>query len=318
MLVITNRALTPAFGASGQGDEEAFGEGVNAKGPNEIRLARAYRRGRRWVVELVPEPARLTPANLPSRVEYRRLAEQCRATGRHCVFYVHGFDTSFAEALEQGRLIERLHGVEVVLFTWPSNPGGLPLEEYRNARRVAQASFGALDAALEKFGRYQREQPFDPVALGACRVSVNFLAYSLGNYLFEHYVNSNQYAAETRLFTNVVLCQADVDARQHDYWVGKLFAGQRVYVTLNENDKVLGFSEAVNYPRLGRTLTGLVAANATYVDFTRGAGVGNAHRVWAQTSNRSVRGFFKRALSGERGEETPGFLFDPRVNAFRL
>ena len=313
MLVITNREV-----CEGETGEHAFGEGVNQKGPNELRLAHATRKGGKWKVELVPEPSTLTADNAPSRGEYRKLLKTCQDRGRHCLFYVHGFNKTFPETLEQGNDLAKRYGVEVVLFSWPSNPGGLPPVEYRRARRVAQASFGALDSAFEKLGAYTREQPFSKDALIDCEVSLNLMTYSLGNYLLQNYVTSNDYATETRIFTNVVLCQADVDSEGHAQWVGQIVAGQRVYATINENDKVLGWSESITYPRLGRTLANLSAENTAYVDFTRGEDVGNKHQVWGEVDNPVVKGFFKSVFRGLRGEDTSGLDYDARFNAYRL
>jgi hypothetical protein len=314
MLIMSNRCVNPAAI-----DETAFGETPNEKGPNEIRLAHATKQGKKWRVEIVAEPAKLNKERLPSKVEYLKLRDKCASSGRHAVFYIHGFNKTFPESLEQGHDIEQRYGVEVVLFSWPSSPGGLAWNEYRKARRIAQASFGALDSALEKLGHYAIEAPFDRDALTGCHITFNFMGYSLGNYLFQNYVVSNDYAAETRIFSNVILCQADVDSKGHGDWVGKIVAGQRVYATINENDKVLGWSESVNYARLGKTLGNLTAPNAIYVDVTRGKGVGNEHQVWGNAiRNAAVKAFFHSAFRGGRGEEEKGFIFDARLNAFRL
>jgi esterase/lipase superfamily enzyme len=260
----------------------------------------------------------VTPATAPSRLEYKNLVKACADAGKHCLFFVHGYNKSFPETLEQGWRLQTRFGMETVLFSWPSNPGGLPPSEYRHARRIAQASFGALDSALEKLGKYMREEPFEKERLVECEITVNFMAYSLGNYLFQNYVISNEYAQETRLFSNVVLCQADVDSDGHESWVEEIAAGNRVYVTLNENDKVLGFSETVNYPRLGKTLHNLEADNAKYLDFTLAKGVGNTHQLWGEVNTKTVKAVFGEAFSGRRAEEVGGITFDPQANAYRV
>ncbi len=314
MLIMTNRHVN-----DGKTDHTAFGEAPNQKGPNEIRLAHASKNAGEWKVEIVPEPDKLNPDRLPSKIEYLKLRQRCNKSGKHAVFFIHGFNKTFPESLEQGLTLEKRYGVEVVLFSWPSSPGGVKWNEYRYARRIAQASFGALDSALDKIGHYSIEDPFNRDALVDCDITLNLMSYSLGNYLFQNYVISNDYAAETRIFTNVVLCQADVDSATHADWVSKIVAGQRVYATINENDKVLGWSESVNYARLGKTLDNLDSPNALYIDVTRGKGVGKEHQVWGPgIKNSAVKEFFRRVFEGGRGEETEGFAFDGRVNAFRL
>ena len=274
MLLATNRNLVESNFNNGIGDEHGFGENVNAKGPTELRFARVTRPASGWRLALVDEPGPLDPENPPSRAEFEHLAKRCVARKSHCVFYIHGYNKPFVETLEQAWLLQERYGVEVVLFSWPSNTGGLAPVEYRQARRVAQASFGALDALLEKYGRYLQTwiSPMDEAALLACGSTTNLIAHSLGNYLLEHYVLSNAYQAETRLFTNIVLSQADVNSVNHIKWLDQMGVAQRTYVTINEKDKILGWSESLNPPRLGRTLANLDSRQALYFDFTGGKG----------------------------------------------
>lgn len=318
MLVVTNRNINENKRNGNVSDETAFGEQVNAKGPNELRLAHAKKVGSKWNVEIVPEPKNMNVATAPSRLEYKKLVKACSAAGKHALFFVHGYNKSFPETLEQGWYLQNRFGIEVVLFSWPANPGGLPPSEYRHARRIAQASFGALDSALEKVGRYMHEEPFNKKRLVECEITINLMTYSLGNYLFQNYIVSNEYAQETRLFSNVILCQADVDSDGHESWVERIVAGHRVYVTLNENDKVLGFSETVNYPRLGKTIRNLKADNARYLDFTLAKGVGNIHQIWGEVNTKTVKTVFSEAFSGRRAEEVKGVTYYPQANAYRV
>jgi len=320
MLLATNRKLITKNLKNGVGDEGAFGEDVNDKGPTELRFARVTRPQSGWRVAVVAEPTALDPDNLPSRAEFAHLAKRCVAGNKHCVFYVHGYNKPFVETLEQAWLIQERYDVEVVLFSWPSNTGGLPPVEYRQARRIAQASFGAFDSLLEKYGTYLTDwlTPMDEAALLACGSTTNLIAHSLGNYLLEHYVLSSAYQAETRLFKNVLLSQADVNSMNHIKWVDQVIVGQRTYVTINENDKILSWSESINPPRLGKTLANLESKKALYFDFTNGKGVGNKHQLWGEVSNKAVRAFFQLVLTGDRGEQSGGFKFDPHYNAYRL
>ena len=211
-----------------------------------------------------------------------------------------------------------------MLFSWPSNTGGIALFEYRKVRRVAQASFGALDALLERYGRYLsdwmrgRASNVNERALLACKSTTNLVAHSLGSYLLEHYVLSAAYQSETRLFTNIVLSQADVNSVDHIKWVDRVAVGQRLYVTINENDKVLGLSETLNPPRLGKTLANLESRLARYIDFTSARGVGNKHQLWGDVRNATVTSFFDAALKGQRAETTSGLEFDAQSGAYRV
>ncbi|QOL25852.1 alpha/beta hydrolase [Thalassotalea sp. LPB0316] len=318
MLVITNRKINKSNFINGVGDHNAFGDEPNVKGPNETRIAHAEKVNGKWQVRLMSEPSKITANNIPSRKAFNELRDKLRHSGKNCVFFVHGFNQSFEKNLEKAYKMQQVHNVEVVAFSWPSNPGGFKTKEYRVAKRNAVASVGALDATLEKFGSYLKE-PFNKEALESCNVKISFMTYSLGNYLFQNYVNNASYEEETRIFHNVILCQADVDNAGHAHWVDQIESGKKVYITINENDWVLKWSD-VNFQkdRLGRSAKHLNASNALYFDFTDGPGVGKTHGVFYQPTNDVVKSFFTRVLNGERGEFTQGLVFDSRMNAFRF
>lgn len=233
-------------------------------------------------------------------------------------FFVHGFNQSFEKNLEKALALEKRSGVEVVAFSWPSNSGGIKIREYRRAKRNAQASVGALDATLEKFGMYLRE-PFNKEALQKCDIKFSLMTYSLGNFLLQNYVINSIYEDETRIFHNVILCQPDVDNKSHSQWVEQIEAGKRVYITINENDWVLKWSDAnFQKDRLGRTARDLIASNAYYIDFTDGPNVGKTHGIFYKETNDVVKSFFNAVLNGGRGERTEGLIFDPQINAYRF
>lgn len=312
MLVVTNRNVRK----EGTSDEKAFGEDVNKKGPNELRVAIATHDDGKWTVDVIPETGKPDPVNPPSRIEFKKVRDRLLKEKRNAVLYVHGFNTPFLRSLEHGLMLQKLYGVEPIIFSWPSNPGGFKTEEYRRAKQVAKASFGAMDRVMEKLGSYLRE-PFNRDALQSCGIKFNMINYSLGNYLFMHYVRDAVYEGETRVFDNLVLCQADVDNKDHAFWVEAIRVGQRVYVTINENDWVLKWSDLNGQQaRLGRKGRNLDADNASYFNFTDGPDVDNTHAVWREDTNKHVRKFFDLVLNGKRGEDVTGMKYDPRTNAF--
>ena len=320
MLIITNRNINRSNFVNGVGDENAFGDEMNIKGANETRLAHAEKVNGKWEVRLIKEPSRITSNNIPSKKAFADMVAKLAdpATKRNCVFFVHGFNQSFEKNIEKALAMEKEHDVEVIAFSWPSNPGGFKTKEYRRAKRNAIASVGALDATLEKLGQYLKV-PFNKQALAACDTKFTFMSYSLGNFLFQNYVNNAIYEDETRLFDNVVLCQADVDNRDHAKWVNQIEAGKRVYVTINENDWVLKWSDAnFQRDRLGRTARDLNAHNTMYFDFTDGPGVGKTHGVFYKKTNNTVKSFFTTVLNGGRGEQTQGLTFNPAKNAYEF
>src|SRR5690606_25236328 len=117
--------------------------------------------------------------NLPSKAEFSSLLRKCSDEKKNCLIYVHGYNKPFSETLEQGWLLQQRYNLEVVLFSWPSNTGGIPLKEYKKAKRTAMASTGALDALLERLTTYL-QVPFNQDALLSCDVKLSLMTYSLG------------------------------------------------------------------------------------------------------------------------------------------
>lgn len=314
ILVVTNRNVN-----EGRTDDTLFGDGFNSKGPAELRLAKAEHdgKGENWRLELVPETD-IAAANMPSRNLFQEFRDSLIANQRDCVMFIHGFNQTLGKNLRKCWELEQTYGVDVVAFSWPSNPGGFKIKQYRRAQAAARISVmaldRALDLALEKLGRSLHDQPIDEF-----RVSFNLLVHSLGNHLFENFVRDPVFTGRTRIFDNLVLHQADVNHRDHYGWVNDLQYSKRVLVTINENDKTLDWSDNINPDRLGNTARDLTAARPVYVDFTGADGVDGHHRLfWKARRNPNVKGFFDRALHGERAEIGPGLSFNAEKNVYEV
>ena len=185
MLVVTNRRLED----ENANNESMFGEHPNAEGPGEVRLAWVEKIRRRWNVELIGEGEDMAPDALPSRDAFREFKRLLIDEGLNCVFYIHGYNKDFEESISQGWAIQKDYGVGVIVFSWASNPGGFPPLEYLKARAIAHASSPAIDLTLEKLGRYMCEEPEED-----CGISLNLLIHSLGNYLFQRFVEKPLFA----------------------------------------------------------------------------------------------------------------------------
>lgn len=312
ILVVTNRNIANR----NRTDTGLFGDQVNDRGPSEIRLAWAERRGRRWELDLIPEPQTLTADNRPSRLIFHACRDSLTDTGRDCVLYVHGFNQDFADTLNQAQAIRARYEVALVLFSWPSNPGGFFLgREYAKARAIARISSVAFARTLDLLTQYLREHNARD-----CQTSFNMLVHSLGNLLLEDFVRDSIFAGHARGFDNIVLHQADVDLNGHEHWVDRLRVGRRLYVTINERDKILDISDIINPDRLGNTARDLAAARAVYVDFTDTPDVHTTHLLFehAAKANSKVERFFNTILRGDNPERTPALIYDPQDNAYRL
>ncbi|WP_299492629.1 alpha/beta hydrolase [Acaryochloris sp. IP29b_bin.137] len=324
IIVVSNRNIN-----EGRTDHQLFGEEPNTKGIDEIRLATAtydeisqeWHLALRQEQQLDEDRARssIVDSSRPSQQLFTEVMEDIKVGKRkkNWVFYIHGFNQSMLDTLNACREIQTLYEVDVLTFTWPSNPGGFVTREYQQARQAARASSNALDRTLELLGRYLSNRSLEDMR--NCRISFNLLVHSLGNYVFENFVRDPIFSDETRIFDNVIFHQADVDNRSHTQWVDRVEHSRRVYITLNEGDSVLKASDIINPGRLGNTLEGLNAKRAIYLDFTNGENVDRSHNFFnSQIENSTIQTIFTRLLNGQRGETVPGLTFDLSLNAFRL
>lgn len=315
MLIVSNRMIE-----KNEQGLSTFGEKANPDDPSAIRLARVapHDPTNPWGVEIIPEIGTLTKDNLPSKGAIIDFINECIEENKNCLFYIHGFNASFKKALQQASLLEKTYGVKVILFTWPSNSSNVPIYEYKKAKRAAMRSAMALDNILEKLSSYLLTYS---ESYKKHNIKINLMAYSMGNFLFKTYIEGAEYDNETRMFHNVVLCQADCDNENHWQWVDKIQSGKRVYITINESDSTLHLSD-LNFQkdRLGNTARDLNSRSGIYIDVTNGDNVGSAHRIWDrnEVNNQHVTDFFQLAFEGKRAEDLGHFNFDVHMNRFRL
>jgi len=321
MIIVTNRNINEG----GTGDT-LFGEKPNVVSLDELRVAIANHNDTtgQWQVELLPEPQVMGELNVPSRLLFNRVIADVEAgeLTSDWLFYVHGFNQSFAGNLEECRRLERTYGVNIIAFSWPSNQGGFVTNEYRDAREAARASSLALDRTLEKMGRYIEERNQATRSQGVnsegCHIRLNFMCFSLGCYLVQEFVKSPIFGGETKIFDNLIFHQADVDNKNHFAWMD-LINSKRIYVTINERDAVLKASDVVNPARLGNTVENLIANRPIYMDFTDARNVRNSHDLFLGVEGNAILDqFCQRVITGRRGELVPGFQYDAFSNTFRI
>lgn len=312
MYLVTNREIT-----GNRDTVELLGERPNRKGPNELRILRASRRGRRWRLDLLPDlltreekktlglpPGETFYASHKAAIE---TIERARRQKRHILFFVHGFNNDVESVLNRAAALERRYGLIVVPFSWPANGGGIKgITSYRSDKRDAYASKGALDRTLgimqDHLGRItglareelwkeaERKHPDDGEKRNAlyttllekqCPVTINMMAHSMGNYLFKQVMKSTASEGSGLLFDNVVLVAADVNNAHHREWVDRIRARRRVIITINERDHALAISRAKagdeQLARLGHSVDDLESRRAVYVNFTGTSGVGTSH-----------------------------------------
>jgi esterase/lipase superfamily enzyme len=305
MFIVTNRNIR-----ENEPPERKFGETFNEKGPTELRLAEANKVEGQWQLEIFPDRMFYQNQEMPaSEVIFIREQEQMRVRKQNCLFFVHGFNTSFEGALEIGYALESIYAVKVILFSWPSNGAetrsaldrSRGVLSYKSDQREAAESIGALDRCFEALKYY-----LDKYSEQACRQSFNLAFHSMGNYILERLLRSDLYSGETSFFDNICLLAADVNNLAHENWVDRLYYRKRLYITINENDFALAASRAKfgvqQLARLGHWIKNLNARNAFYLDLTEKVGISHSYFIDDSLEQSAVRNMFDKMFNGSRAE----------------
>ncbi len=181
---------------------------------------------------------------------------------RDTIIFIHGYNTTFEEALASGaalksQLGKMMGGVNVVVFSWPSDGKAIPGMSYMSDRDDAEMSAQALFRAISKL----RDMLHSTIKEGiACKQRIHIVAHSMGNWVLENAIQTmmKKYQYQIpRLFDTALLMAADVDsdALGLPEKLGPLtyFAG-RVGVWFDPTDIALIFSDVtkLNPDRLGQ------------------------------------------------------------------
>ena len=293
--IVTNRNLSE----NGVG-EALFGDCYNARGPSELRMAKADYASGSWRVTLVEEPDAVNATAPPSREVFDEVCGNLIDRSRHCVVFVHGFNQSFATGLKKCKEIQDTYGVEVVGFSWPSNTGGVGLSEYEAAKASARLSVNALDRMLQKLSSYLGAHLLDD-----CSLSFNLLAHGASASMLENLVRLPLFSRRARIFDNVILHQADVDSPGHCEWVDRARLGKRVYITLNESDHVLRWADLNFQPPPTRKhlhQSGIEIRDLCGLHRRGPGGVGSPHLLEVQTQS-ACAGIFSPGASRTAGRD---------------
>lgn len=217
---------------------------------------------------------------------------------RPWVMFVHGFNQTIEKNIVKARNIERWRKVNVIVFSWPSQPQPgktnqvMKVIKSKAIKKFIHSSLtasvlGALTNYIEDYwrtytlARVNAENSSDDMSIAYRRVqdqlikkvrrkmTISLLIHSLGNYLTQNTVKvHNGIAAK---FQYIILHQADAAAAEQRQWVPKLVrSAQHVYITINKYDSVLAVSQVYNQKgRLGHSQQGFIKSNRiSYCDFT--------------------------------------------------
>ncbi|MEB3334356.1 MAG: alpha/beta hydrolase [Cyanobacteriota bacterium] len=308
LLVVSNRSCH-----SNCSNEDLFGPGFNQAGPCELRVAQADfdERAQRWRLDLLPEdrsdPDRVCQASSALFADLVKAIGMGAGDAEPWVLFVPGYCSPCLEGLDKARQLQVSHGVNVILFSWPSDPREAVIDAhaaYRRTQEAAALSAVALDRVLSSLGRIFVEPAREASRSG--RFKFSLLAHSLGNYLIQKLVQAapidgvNQF-----MFDNVILHQPDVDFQGCQSWIKTIRAEGHRYVTTNEFDGVLRIiSDLVNPLRLGQATHHVgLGEEIIHVDFTNARNVNDQHWFFGSTiDNHIIQTFCTRVLRGELGE----------------
>ncbi len=185
IVIVSNRSVSAT-------DPLVFSEAMNAAGPNELRLAVVRKPPDQWQdqwhVNLLPETDNRQDVaqDPPSRQLFDSVIQGMvdGRIGSKWVFYIHGFDQSFVETLQTCHGLQERYGVNVIGFSWSTNPGGCVIDEYQQARQAARISSGALDRCLDVLSRYLVSVRQDP-KFRELNISLNGLMHGLGTAIWD-------------------------------------------------------------------------------------------------------------------------------------
>lgn len=193
---------------------------------------------------------------------FERVRRKMTARARDTVVFIHGYNVGFKAALTAAARVKRNFstdaggpGVNVVLFSWPSDGSMMPFIAYANDRQDAAASGPAFARGLLKLTDFLRGS----TPQEACDQRIHLVAHSMGNYVLRHTVQevvAHSAGRPVRIFDQVFLMAADEDddAFEHEYKLKPLpRLAKRVNVYFNNNDRAMAISDKTkgNPDRLG-------------------------------------------------------------------
>ncbi len=284
-----------------------FGDGFNSDSNENIRVAK-YNANSDGKLSFYKE-------NENEKLPSLQVIEEVESSDKPCCIFIHGFNQSLEKNLKKCEEIES-YGVNVIAFSWPSNPGPQrwwwKIKEYKAATQNARRSAVALERFFDKFSDY----------IGLTGKIVNIKAmvvHSLGNYLLQSFVSGLGYDNQIRFLRNILLHQADVNSSGHESWADTLAVGSRVLATINESDDVLDFSDIINPDRLGNTLDNLNSNKIQYFNFGKLPEADDEHRLWIPPTadNSRAKSFFDSVFKGKK-VMTGNLAFDSARNCFHV
>jgi esterase/lipase superfamily enzyme len=244
-----------------------FGRDFSVDGLANLRFGMAEVTGEKldnYELYLAPENLREDGRRLVlgSRDVFERVRKKMVDHACDTVVFIHGYNVTFKQALTSAAMLKRNFstaaggpGVNVALFSWPSDGSMVPYFAYANDRQDAAASGAAFARGLLKLTDFLRGAPAEE----ACAQRIHLVAHSMGNYVLRHTVQevvAQSPGRPVRIFDQVFLMAADEDddAFEYNHKLKRLpRLAKRVNVYFNNNDRAMAVSDKTkgNPDRLG-------------------------------------------------------------------
>ena len=174
MYLITNRRVN-----EGKKGVSLLGDEPNQKGPNELRLVEAKKKGGKWQLTVLKDELtndQKTELGLAKNRKYYashlaaiKTIERARKEKKSILFFVHGFNNDVKSVLDRAESLEKLYNLIVIPFSWPANGGGIKgVVSYRDDKRDAfDRATGRSVEIIRLAGEISLQiQPFGPAQTG--------------------------------------------------------------------------------------------------------------------------------------------------------
>ena len=214
-------------------------------------------------------------------------------TGEDVLLFVHGHGKNFPSTLTRASQVQKRYGVKTILFDWPAQNSNFNKSMAR-VRRCGENFYNLL-LQLEDYKerKFKTEQ------------HLSILAHSLGNYFLTHMVvnGNNQYLKNT-FVDNIIFSAPAIKSGEHGLVLSQMEFQKRIYVALNENDRILRGAHLITYGKmLGNVVVKPTAKNTEYIHFT--PLVGKQHTFFAgyyqfEFDYPVVFDFYNNALHGRK------------------
>jgi len=231
---------------------------------------------------------------------------------RDFLVYVDGHGKTFDQILERGFEVSKRFNINLIIFDWPTDYMALRKTAY-NADEITPA-FVSTMADLDLLRRK---------SFGHSTISVIF--HSMGNHILKNIIDQRlQDYLPHDMFSNIIMNAPAVKQFRHNRWVDKLHIQDRIYVTINDDDRPLHGAMVLRMARqLGTGYRGNPASNAIYVNFSEIATTEHnlfLGRSLAEINNVQIYRFYQEAFQGNQVDmiRKPGFRDDGELVYFAV